>query len=357
MLKRIPAVLALALLPLTAGAATIIIPAAGTGPGAGNSRWSSELIVHNAGSTPVDISMRYHDASGASAAKPATIAARTTVTTADIVKNVFGLDSGTGAITIDVDDSRASNLAVTSRTFNTSSNGVFGQDIPAVNADDASAAGDLAVLEGPASATDFRFNFGAYAVNDASVRWELVRADGTIAATKDVDYTGGTQFQYNGGVSTLLGVTPADGDVVYANVTKGKVVTYGSAVNNASGDPTFVPGIHARADSHIAFGVDLNGDGVIDIIDANNDGVLDRPIDLYTIGFPNYFHVVVLGKPATNVKVELVDQSIKDILLLDDKGEIEWAPSSTLRGTSLSLKLKVTVDGVTEIITIPAAVK
>ena len=355
MLKRIPGVLALALLPLTAGAATIIVPAAGTGPGAAGSRWSSELVVHNAASVPVDITMTYHDASGASAAKPATIGARATVTTADIVKNVFGLDSGTGAITIGVDDSRAGNLAVTSRTFNTSSNGIFGQDVPAVNADDASAAGDLAVLEGPSSATDFRFNFGVYAVNDASVRWELVRADGTIAATKDVDYTGGTQFQYNGGVSTLLGVTPADHDVVYANVTKGKVVTYGSAINNGSGDPTFVPGVRAHADSHIGFGVDLNGDGTIDISDANNDGVLDQPINLYTFGFPNYFHVVVQG--GTNVKVELADPNTKDILLLDDKGEIEWAPSSTQRGTTLSLKLKVTVDGVTEIITIPAAVK
>ncbi|HEV2722682.1 MAG TPA: hypothetical protein VG323_21845, partial [Thermoanaerobaculia bacterium] len=332
MLKRIPGVLALALLPLTAGAATIIVPAAGTGPGAGGSRWSSELIVHNAASVPVDITMTYHDASGASAPKSATIAARATVTTADIVKNVFGLDSGTGAITIDVDDTRAGQLAVTSRTFNTSANGIFGQDVPAVNADDASAAGDLTVLEGPASATDFRFNFGLYAINDASVRWELLRADGTLAATKDVDYTGGTQFQYNGGVSTLLGVTPADGDVVYANVTKGKVVTYGSAINNASGDPTFVPGVHTRADTHVAFGVDLNGDGVVDISDANNDGVLDQPVNLYTIGFPNYFHVIVPGK--TDAKVELVDQSIKDILLLDDKGEIEWAPSSTLRGTT-----------------------
>src|SRR6266516_862719 len=70
MLKRIVGITSLALLPFTAGAATLIIPAAGTGPGANGSQWSSELVVHNASSSTVSIDLTYHDAGGATKPKP-----------------------------------------------------------------------------------------------------------------------------------------------------------------------------------------------------------------------------------------------------------------------------------------------
>ena len=354
MLKRLIGITSLVLLlPFTAGAATLIIPAAGTGPGANGSQWSTELVVHNASASPASIDLIFHDANGPSKAQSFFIGPHTTTTSSDIVRNVFGLTGATGAIEIDVDDAQASRLAITSRTFNTSANGVFGQDIPAVNVTDAAGIGDLAVLAGPAFATDFRFNFGVYAVSDASVTWQLVRSDGTIAASKTVDYKGGTQVQYNNGVVTFLGSTAADGDVVYATVTKGKAIAYGSAVNNVSGAPTYVPGIRTRSDSHIAFAVDVNEDGTADIKDANNDGVLDAPVDLFTIGFPNFFRVVFPGHD--NVKVELAEPTPSALVL--DNGTIEWAPSVDQRGTTQSLRLKVTVNGVTEIITIPGRVK
>lgn len=353
MLKRILGITSLALLPIAAGAATLIVPAAGTGPGANGSTWATELDVHNASAFPASIDLVYHDSNGSSTAKSFVVGPHTTINSPDVVRNVFGITSGTGAIEIDADDATASHLAITSRTFNTSSSGIFGQDIPAVNAGDAAGIGDLTVLAGPAFASDFRFNFGAYALTDATISWQVIRSNGTVAATKSVDYKGGTQFQYNNGISTLLGATPADGDVVYATVTKGKAIVYGSAINNASGDPTFVPGIRTRGDSHINFGVDVNEDGTLDIKDTNNDGVLDAPVDLFTIGFPNFFRVVFPGHD--NVKVELAEPN-PNVLVLDN-GTIEWAPSVDQRGTTQTLRLKVTVNGVTDIITIPGKVK
>jgi hypothetical protein len=352
-LKRLIGFTSLVLLPFTAGAATLIIPAAGTGPGANNSQWSTELVIHNASASAADIDLIFHDANGASKPQSFLIGPRTTTTSADIVRNVFGLTGATGAIEIDIDDAQASRMAITSRTFNTSSNGIFGQDIPAVNVTDAAGLGDLAVLAGPAFALDFRFNFGVYAVSDATVTWQLIRSNGVIAASKTVDYKGGTQVQYNNGVVTFLESTANDGDVIYATVTKGKAIAYGSAVNNKSGDPTYVPGIRARSDSHIVFGVDANEDGTIDIKDANNDGVLDAPVDLFTIGFPNYFRLVFPGQ--SNVKVELAEPTPSALVL--DNGTIEWAPSVDQRGSTQNLRLKVTVNGVTEIITIPGLVK
>ncbi len=362
MFKRIAVLLSLALLPLTAGAATFIIPAAGTGPGANGSQWSTELVIHNASSLLADIQLKYHDSTGTSPVRAFVVGARTTVMSPDVVRNIFGKASGTGAVEIDVDDALASRVAITSRTFNTAPVNFgdahlaqLGQDVPAINTDDAPGVGDLSVLAGPAFSSDARFNFGAYAVSDAAISWELVRKDGTIAASKEVSYDAGTQFQYNNGISTLFGATPNDADVVYATVTKGKAIVYGSFINSATGDPTYVPGIHIRADSHIVFAVDVNEDGTADLKDANADGVLDEPVNLYTIGFPNYFRVVFPGQNLSDVKVELADPA-PDVLLLDDKGSIEWAPSSTVRGTTLTLRLKVTVGGVTEIISIPGRV-
>lgn len=354
MLKRFLGVTSLALLPLTAGAATIIIPAAGTGPGANNSKWSSDFIIHNASSLPATIDLTYHDSNGGRKPQSFVVGPRTTVTSADAVRNIFGLTSGTGAIEVTTDDATASHLAITSRTFNTSSAGIYGQDIPAVNANDAAGIGDLTVLPGPDYASQFRFNFGIYAVSDATVSWELVRANGKVDATKEISYSAGQQFQYNGGISTLFGATPADNDVIYATVTKGKAIAYGSTINNDSGDPTYVPGIRTHADSHIAFGVDVNEDGKVELTDANNDGVLDSPVDLFTIGFPNYFRLVFPG--ATNVKVELAEPA-PNVLLLDDGSTVEWAPPADQKGTTQTLRLKVTANGVTEIITIPATVK
>lgn len=339
----------IAILPLAASAATRIIPAAGTGPGANDSRWQSELTLHNTSSTAASIGLTFHDASGAQQGDNLSLAPRATMSVSDIVKTRFGRDAATGAIEVTIPDASADKVAMTSRTFNASANGQFGQDIPAVDVNDAAGAGDVVVIEAPASASTARFNFGLYAVSDASVRWDLVRADGTLAASVEKSYAAGTQFQYNQGITTLLNATEQDNDTLQATVTSGKVIAYGSAIDNQSGDPTFVPGIRARADIRVDFvGVDLNEDGTVDVFDANHDGVLDQPIDVFTTsGFPNYFRIVVNG-PAT---IELVDATRDEQLI--DAQTVQYAPSALLKGTTGTLKFRVTENGASDIITIP----
>src|SRR5690242_10113797 len=115
MLKRILGITSLLLLPLAAGAATLIIPAAGTGPGANGSQWSSDFIIHNASAQPASIDLVWHDSNGAGKPQSFFIGPHTTVTSRDVVRGVFGITSGTGAIEVDVDDGAASHLAITSR--------------------------------------------------------------------------------------------------------------------------------------------------------------------------------------------------------------------------------------------------
>lgn len=340
----------IALLPLAAGATTFIIPAAGTGPGANNSHWQSEVTLHNTSANAVTVGLKFHDATGAQESASVTVNARNTVTISDIVKTRFGRDAATGAIEITVPDVAANRITITSRTFN----GDFGQDIPAINANDAAAAGDVVVLQAPSSANESRFNFGLYAVTDSKVRWDLVRADGTLVSPlAEQSYPAGTQVQFNRGIETLLGQTEQDDDTLHAVIASGRVIAYGSSVSNASGDPTFVPGIRARADIRVNFvGVDLDENGTIDVADADHDGVLDQPIDVFTTAFPNFFRVIATGANGEPATLELVDAP-RDAALVDAR-TVEWAPGGAVKGTTGVLRIRATVNGISDVLTIPA---
>jgi len=351
--KSIITAASLALLPVAASAASFIIPAAGTGPGANGSQWQSEITLHNVSSVATTATLTYHDAAGSSDAVAIALPAHATTSIADVVKTKFGRQAGTGAIEVALPDADFARVAVTSRTFNSSPAGEFGQDIPAIKASDAAAAGDLAVLAAPSSVSTYRFNFGLYTVADANVTWELVRADGTVAAQKELSYTAGTQIQYASGVSSLFGSDAKNDDAIQATVTKGSAIFYGSAVNNASGDPSYVPSVKTRPEIRINFeGVDLDENGTVDIKDADRDGVLDQSIDLFTNqGFPNYFRIVAAGEHGEPATFELLDAV--DAQLIDANGTVSMAPSAALHGQSGSLKVRITAGGTTAVVTLP----
>ncbi len=55
---------------------------------------------------------------------------------------------------------------------------------------------------------------------------------------------------------------------------------------------------------------------------------------------------------ANSVTFVLIDPP-PDVKFFDTNGGILWTPNASAAGTSTSLKLKVTADGSTEVITIP----
>ena len=350
-LKSLITAASIALLPLAASAATLIVPAAGTGPGFNGSQWQSEVTLHNTSNSSAVIGMTFHDTNGAGQSTSVVLGPRATTTLSDIVATSFGVQAGTGAIEIRVPDAMADRVVINSRTFNSSAAGQFGQDVPAINVNDAATAGDTIVLQTPSSAADNRFNFGLYAVTAATVRWELVRADGTVAASLDQTFAAGTQQQFNNGIDTLLSSTQQNDDVIQALVTSGKVIAYGSAINNASGDPTFVPGQRAHADIRVNFvGVDIAGNGSIDVTDANHDGVLDQPIDLYLTAFPTYFRVVATGPNGEPVTLAFINPP--DDAHFVNADAVQWYPNPA-EGPQTTLKVLATYGDVSEVLTIP----
>jgi len=349
--RRLITAASLAFLPLAASASTLYIPVSGTGPGANDSRWATELTFHSVSTRPINAELIFHDTAGASEPVTVTVAPRATQSIDDIVKTRFGKDSATGALEIRLADADASRITVTSRTYNSSEQGTFGQDIPALQTSEASTAGDLTVLAGPSSAADQRFNFGLYAIDNTTVRWELVQADGSIAATKERTYLAGTQEQHGVGIQTLLHATPADHQAIHATIETGRAIFYGSAVDNRTNDPTYVPGLRAHGDISIDFaGLDLDENGTVDLAVTDRDGVVDSVLDVPTSLFPTYFRIVVNGAAAATYSVV---SSPVDVMFLDQSGTTMVAAGGNVKGTTGSVKIRITIGSETAVITIP----
>jgi hypothetical protein len=251
---------------------------------------------------------------------------------------------------IETSDRDARTLAVTSRTFNTTPEGVFGQDIPAVDVTTASGAGDVTAIPAASDADTSRFNFGVYAVEAADVRFELVRADGTIAATKQFTFAAGQHAQFN---SSILEVAAQDNDTLHARVSSGRALFYGSVINS-TGDPGYVPGIRAREDIIINFaGVDLDEDGTIDIADANGDGVLDAPVQVVKSLYPEYFRIFAAGEFGEAVQFEVVSAPGVDADLLDGAGRLRVAAGGNIAAGLGEIRVRATGGGSSTVLVIP----
>jgi len=341
---------AVAALPLTATAATFVVPAAGTGPGAHGSQWQSELTLHTAAPRPVTLTVALHQGTEVLGPVEVTLQARETVSISDIVKTKFNVDSGTGALVIEVADRDARTVAITSRVANVSASGEFGQDIPSIAIADASVPGDITALTGPSTAIGNRFNFGIYAVDATTVEWVLLRANGTEAAKKEATYEAGEHAQY---ASTFLTNDAADNDTVHARVLEGKAIFYGSAINNASGDPTFIPGIQTREDILIHFlGVDLDENGTVDVFDTDGDGILDSPVALMTSAYPNYFNVVAEGEFGEAVTYEVVS-SPSHTEWLNETGTLKVVAFPEKKGQTGQIVIRATTGTSSSLLTIP----
>jgi hypothetical protein len=315
-----------------AARADFVIPAAGTGHGARDSQWQSEVTLHNAGREPLTAQLSFHDSSGPLVSHTTTVGPRQTLSLHDVVANTFGLSDRTGAITIDTDEVGAQKLAVTSRTFNSTPEGEFGQDIPALRTAEALRAGDTGVIAGPSRAFEHRFNFGIFAVEESRVEWRLVRRDGTVAASLEQSYGPGVHHQYNSGVITLLAAGPQDSDVIHAHVLGGRLFVYGSFVDEDTGDPTFVPGNKTRENLPIQFlGIDWDQNGTVDVRDADGDGVLDLRLIVPGGRFPISFRLVAVDPEGRPITFSLV-RAPGEAALLDTQGTIGMYPPGFLAG-------------------------
>jgi len=231
-----------------AGATDLAIPAVAHAAGAASSLWRSDLRIFNPADRALPVTLTYYAANNANAS-PATrtmsIGGRQLLALDDVVLSTFGIDNGTGAVRIRADQ----NLLATSRTYNQSPTGTFGQDIPAISTAGALAANATSVYSG-LSDSGYRTNVGFFNLTASAIDLTLTLkgADGAAIASKPFHLDGNTMTQLN--VFSFLGAAGVPiASLTISGSGTGSYLAYASVVDNASGDPVYVPAaIGAPAD-------------------------------------------------------------------------------------------------------------
>ncbi|PWB73600.1 MAG: hypothetical protein C3F15_09410 [Holophagae bacterium] len=146
----------------------LMVPVVARHPGREATRWRSSLQVVNLGQAAVtlDLQLRPRMGSPSSAGSAAvTVQPGRALAVADVVRELFGLDQAVGSLQINVVQGPAT-IVATSRTFNVTADGTYGQGVPAV----ASGVGPAAVISHVDATSSLRTNLGLCEVAGSTVR-------------------------------------------------------------------------------------------------------------------------------------------------------------------------------------------
>jgi uncharacterized repeat protein (TIGR01451 family) len=261
--------------PITPASATspslgaLIIPAVGHLAGL-DSAWRSDIRLANTAALLQKYKVTFNSGSG-NAAEPVksttvSVDAGATIALDDVVRRWFGTgslgESSNGSLIIEplqsdgkVSPVLSTTTAVTSRTYNASSNGTLGQFIPGLPFASFIAriggVASLLSLQQLAQSTDYRTNLGVLESSGkpATVLVRVFDELGLKIFDLPISLKGGEQRQLNAFLAER-GLTLSNGRVeVHVTEGEGRVTSYASVVDSRTGDPFLV------------FGVPIGGNG------------------------------------------------------------------------------------------------
>jgi PKD repeat protein/photosystem II stability/assembly factor-like uncharacterized protein len=225
----------------------LFVAAAVHAAGAFGSLWRTALSITNPSSDPMEGELRFFSAQGEVAA-PFQLDGGQSRTWDDLLVDSFGLDPTASVVgTLRIVGSRQ--IVATARTYDSSSAGTSGQEMPAIRWSETlpeSKTGYLPLLR---RSERFRSNLGllnlAETPCDAVVK--LFRADGSSLGMKT--YTLGPRETR--AVNDLLGEWADGGELVgWASIrettTVGQLFAYASIIDNLTNDPTTIPMVTSR---------------------------------------------------------------------------------------------------------------
>lgn len=237
-----------------------IVPAAAAAAGANDSVFRTDVWMANVSPVPQSYEIWFTQSGIAAAKLSSSVTVQLqpgeTVTFADILAEWFGVgdDPGaTGWIEIRPLDtalgtafdtgSAASPTIVTSRTYNVSDSGTFGQHVPSVRFDRFVGAGDGALsFQQISESSGFRTNIGIVEASGraARVRVTVYGSDGAASGSLELDVSGGQHVQLNGLEQTVV---PFVGSRIEVEVIsgEGRITAYASVLDNLTNDPSLVP--------------------------------------------------------------------------------------------------------------------
>lgn len=226
-----------------------VIPVVAHTTGANGTAWRSDLSIQNISSSPLNVDMSLI-ASGEGlldniiSLPSITVPPGGSVMVADVLKNQ---SQTSGALLVGGDHP----FALTSRTYNQTAAGTFGQTVPPA-ADVASGGSSTIYIPGLISNNSFRTNIGLVmsATTAMTVVVTLNGASGQTLGTRTFTVPAGATNHVQFGTPSIA-APPFD--VASATVRimsgNGTVVAYASIVDNVTGDASFIAGNTATAGS------------------------------------------------------------------------------------------------------------
>lgn len=251
-MKRLLIALTLALIATAASAKNMYIPAAAVAAGSGGTFWRTDLRIYNPSTAhDIDVTLSFLPQNGDGSIIPGRvfhIGKRQTLVLNNVVATLAPeLEQAVGAIRIDSDTDRSYEFAASSRTYTNSPNvtrpGTYGQFVPAFGLKEALTRS--AVLHA-AVTPEFRTNAGVMnpSLQTAVVNMKLVGTDGSVlleSVTQNVPPRSMRQWST---AELFGGVFVQDATIVIESTVP--VFSWGSVVDNMSGDAIFVRGVDAQ---------------------------------------------------------------------------------------------------------------
>jgi PKD repeat protein len=230
--------------PITSpGAYAYVVPTSAHTGGLNGTQWVTDLVLTNPGLSDAVARLYFMKASQdntAAVAHPVVVPLRRALKLTDVVSTTFLVPSGSGAILVGSDVP----LIVTSKTYNQTSTGTYGDAFAGVPLAQAFGPGQSAWLTGlsqsASDTTGFRTNIG---VVNAGPHWvqvaiALYGSDGTWLGTRNMSLYA---YQFQQMDRIFVGLAPNGVDGGYALVssdTPGAVLfAYASVIDNGTGDP------------------------------------------------------------------------------------------------------------------------
>ncbi|HXA20416.1 MAG TPA: PKD domain-containing protein [Thermoanaerobaculia bacterium] len=224
-----------------------LVPAAAQTNGISGSVWRTELTLFNGGSEPAGGQFTFIPGGGGQVlTRSLYLNANQSITYANALSDLFGLSTGSGAITIEATSATTTPaLRITSRTFTTGAAGTYGQSVP--NVSDGDASSTTLLLTGLEQDANFRTNIGLVNRSAAPVGagLTLYDADGNVIAT-----TGVTVPANNFQQAPLASFFPAVNGGAYAALSMrvdagapNAISAYASVIDNRTQDPVYIQAI------------------------------------------------------------------------------------------------------------------
>ena len=214
------------------------VAAAAHADGYNGSQWRTDLTVANTGTGEARVRVQYLAGGDGPPAEAVLSVPENGVTAiTDVLATLLGAE-GAGALRLSVE---AGTVEAVSRTYNQTANGTYGQFIPAARLEEAIGEGETGLLVQLRKDDAFHTNVGFVNLTGAPAEVEVVYTDGDgteLGRWSTVLPAYGFQQENRAIPGNPAGPVSA---AVHCLTSGGRILAYGSVVDDTSGDPIFVP--------------------------------------------------------------------------------------------------------------------